>query len=104
ARRNLTLEDARALKALAPSIGWVSPERYLFGDGGAVKNGTKQAYSAVVVGVEEEYQEANNHFVEQGRLVTRGDVATTAKVCVIGPDVVSALYGGKEPLEKTLTV
>jgi hypothetical protein len=25
ARRNLTLEDARALKALAPSIGWVSP-------------------------------------------------------------------------------
>ena len=104
ARRNLTLDDARALKALAPSIGWVSPERYLFGEGGEVKNGRKKAWSAMLAGVEEEYQEANNHFAQEGRFITRGDVATAAKVCVIGPDVVGALYGGREPLGQTLTV
>jgi putative ABC transport system permease protein len=104
ARRNLTLEDARALKALAPSIGWVSPERYLFGEGGEVKSGRKKAWSAMLAGVEEEYQEANNHFAQEGRFITRGDVATAAKICVIGPDVVNALYGGQAPLGKTLTV
>ncbi len=104
ARPNLTLEDARALKRYAPAIAHVSPERYLFGEGGEVRNGKKKAWSAVVAGVEEEYQECNNHFVAAGRFITQGDVATAAKVAVIGEDVVRALYGRAEPLGQTLTI
>ena len=104
ARRNLTIEDAHALKRLAPSIAHVSPERYLFGEGGEVKNGGKKAWSAVLAGVEEEYQECNNHFADRGRFITVGDVLTVARVTVIGLDVARALYGDREPLGQTLTI
>jgi len=58
-RRDLTLEDAAALKRLAPLAAAVSPERY-FGIGVEVKQGRLAANSPLVVGATPDYCAANN--------------------------------------------
>src|SRR5690348_4830063 len=68
-RKNLTYEDAIALKELCPSIAAVSPERYWWsGDGGTpdiVYEG-EVATPDTVAGVTEDYPIANNHFIGEG--------------------------------------
>src|SRR5512138_177159 len=70
-RKDLTLEDALALKSQIPEIRGVSPERYLF-DGTIpnVKYRGHESNAPNVVGAYPDYALANNHFVEQGRFIT----------------------------------
>ena len=87
-RKNLSYEDAMALKELCPSMKAVSPERYWWsgGDQGApdfLYNG-KTGTPDTVAGVTEDYPAANNHFVGEGRFITENDVRHTAPVVVIG--------------------
>ncbi len=99
-RRDLTWDDAMAIKDLAPSIAAVSPERYLF-EGAAelsVRYRGREANTPTVAGVVEDYQLANNHFVARGRFITDADVAHATEVCVIGLDLVEALFPNEEPL------
>jgi len=99
-RRDLTWDDAMAIRDLAPSIAAVSPERYLF-EGAAelsVRYRGREANSPTVAGVVEDYQLANNHFVARGRFITDADVTHGTEVCVIGLDLVEALFPNEEPL------
>ena len=86
ARKNLTYEDAIALKRLVPSMKAVSPERYWFqgNDRGApdVVYRGQIATPDIVVGVTEDYQIANNHYVGDGRFISAGDVHRSAAVTV----------------------
>jgi putative ABC transport system permease protein len=103
-RRDLTWEDAMAIRELAPSIAAVSPERYLF-QGAAeveVRYRDREARSPTVVGVVPDYQLANNHFVEHGRFITDADVRHATDVCVIAPDIVETLFPHEDPLEKNV--
>jgi putative ABC transport system permease protein len=103
-RPNLTWEDAMAIKAQAPSIAAVSPERYLF-QGAAdmtLKYRNHEAQAPTVAGVIEDYPVANNHFVARGRFIGEADVAHATDVCVIGPDIVETLFPGVDPLEKEI--
>lgn len=71
-RKNLTYEDALALKELAPSMLAVSPERYTFaGEGPSldVFFGGDQATPDAVIGTTEDYPIANNHVVGEGRFI-----------------------------------
>ncbi len=45
-----------------------------------------------MAGVVQDYPVANNHFVARGRFITDADVAHATDVCVIGPDLVEALF------------
>jgi putative ABC transport system permease protein len=101
-RRDLTWDDAMAIKALAPSIAAVSPERYLFEANATltVRYRGREAQGPNVVGVVEDYPIANNHFVARGRFVTEADVAHASDVCVIGPDLVESLFPHEDPLGK----
>jgi putative ABC transport system permease protein len=104
-RRDLTWDDAMAIKELAPSIAAVSPERYLF-EGAAqltVRYRGREANSPTVAGVVEDYQLANNHFVARGRFITDADVTHATEVAVIGLDVVEALFPNEEPLGAQVT-
>ncbi len=103
-RRDLTIEDAWALKRLGTLAGAVSPERYLFGGTLTVKAGRREANGPLVVGVAPDYMLANNHFVEDGRFVTDADLKHGAKVAVVGRDVVQALYPFRDPIEQPLTL
>jgi len=105
-RRDLTWDDAMALKTQAPSIAAVSPERYLFRGGADIvlKYRNREAQAPTVAGVTEDYPIANNHFVARGRFVTQADVAHATDVCVIGPDIVESLFPHEDPLEKIIVM
>jgi putative ABC transport system permease protein len=102
-RRDLTLEDARALKRLATLAAAVSPERYIFGVV-TVKAGKEEANSPLVVGVAGDYSVANNHFIQDGRFITDSDVEHARAVAVIGTDVAGALFPHRDPIGETITV
>jgi putative ABC transport system permease protein len=102
-RKDLTLEDALALKKQIPEIRGVSPERYLF-DGTTVnvKYRGHESDGPKVVGAYPDYTLANNHFVEQGRFITESDIEHSAPVAVIGTDLQKALFPRENPIDKVV--
>ena len=101
-RKDLTLEDALALKAQIPEIRAVSPERYLWDTTTTAKFRDREAKDPTVAGVYPDYSLANNHFIEQGRFFTETDLAHSSQVAVIGQDVVKALFPRESPLNQTI--
>ena len=102
-RRDLTIEDALALKRLSRLVAAVSTERYLFA-GVSVRAGREEANSPLVLGANPDYAPANTHFVQDGRFVTDADLKHSARVCVIGTDVADALYPHRDPIDQELTL
>ena len=108
-RKNLTVEDAEALKRLCPSMKAVSPERYWFGGDGRnippmVKYAGLEASPDTVVGVVEDYSEANNHFVSEGRFISDGDHRSGANVTVLGFLVAQTLFPSTDPIGKRVQI
>jgi putative ABC transport system permease protein len=107
-RKNLTYEDAVALKAQCPSMLAVSPERYAYpGENGMnidVHYGGKEGSPDLMAGTTEDYSIANNHFVAEGRFITEGDVRRSAPVIVIGHELATALFPMSDPINKVVTV
>ncbi len=102
-RKDLTLEDALALKAQIPEIRAVSPERYLFdGTVTTAKYRDREAKDPTVAGVYPDYSLANNHFIEEGRFFTEADIEHGSQVAVIGKDVQKALFPNESPINKTV--
>jgi putative ABC transport system permease protein len=102
-RRDLTVEDARALKRLSTLVAAVSQERYIFTNV-TVKAGKEEANSPILLGTNPDYSVANTHFIQDGRFLTDADLAHAARVCVIGVDVADALYPHRDPLGQVLTL
>ncbi|HWW94281.1 MAG TPA: ABC transporter permease [Vicinamibacteria bacterium] len=102
-RRDLTVEDARALKRLSTLVAAVSQERYKFTNV-TVKAGKEEANAPLLLGTNPDYSAANTHFVQDGRFLTDADLTHGARVCVIGVDVADALYPHRDPIGQALTV
>ncbi|HET8646671.1 MAG TPA: ABC transporter permease, partial [Vicinamibacteria bacterium] len=102
-RRDLTYEDALALKRLSKLAAAVSPERYKFG-GVTVRAGEAEANAPLLVGVAPDYSVANTHFVQDGRFFTGADLSHSAPVAVIGTDVADALFPNRDPIDRTITI
>ena len=94
ARKDLTYEDAMALKASIPEMRAVSPERYLWNTDIHVRYRGSETTSPVVVGATPDYSLANNHFVGYGRFLTETDVEHASTVTVLGEDTRQALFFG----------
>jgi putative ABC transport system permease protein len=103
-RRDLTLEDAWALKRLSTLVKAVSPERYQFGNSPIVKAGRREANGALVFGAAPDYCEANVHFVDDGRFLSDADLNHAAKVAVVGPDIVATLWPLQDPIDQQVTI
>ncbi len=107
-RRDLTIEDAKALKELCPLAEAVSQERYLFGPAGAsliVKNSEGQvANGPAFCGTNPDYAPANNSFIKDGRFLVDADILHASHVAVIGPSTAKTLFGARDPIEKTLYI
>jgi len=110
-RKNLTYEDAVALKELCPAMKAVSPERYWFFGGGGGGGGTassppspryqgKVGQPDTIAGVTEDYPAANNKAVSDGRFISDQDVRRAADVIVLGHAVSDALFPMTDPLGK----
>jgi putative ABC transport system permease protein len=106
-RKNLTYEDALALKALCPSMLAVSPERYMFaGDEPSLElvYGGDNATPDMLIGTTEDYPAANNHFVGEGRFLNDNDVRRSAAVTVIGHSIAETLFPRTDPIGKVVTL
>jgi putative ABC transport system permease protein len=103
-RRDLTIDDALALKRLSKLVKAVSQERYLFDGTPVVRAGRNQASGPTIFGTNPDYSEANVHFVQDGRFFTDMDIEHAAHVCVIGPDVADSLYPLQDPIDQDLTI
>ena len=100
-RKDLTLEDAAALKAGIPEARAVAPQRYLWDNTDYhLKYRDNEARSPRVFGIVTDYAAAANRFVTQGRFFTETDVDHAADVMVIGEDIREKLFPREDPLNK----
>jgi putative ABC transport system permease protein len=102
-RRDLTFEDARALKRLSVLVDAVSAERWHFRPP-PVRSGRYEANNPLIVGTNADYAVANTHYVQDGRFLTDADINHATYVCVIGPDVAEALFPHQDPIDQDLTI
>ncbi len=111
-RKNLTYEDALALKELCPSMAAVSPERYWFAGGGPdggrgapdVIYQRQEATPDTMAGVTPDYPAANHHFIGEGRFISEDDVRRSANVVVIGYSIMETLFPRVDPIGKEVTI
>ena len=99
-RKDLTLEDAIALKAHVPEMRAVSPERYLWSTDVHVKYRDSETTTPTSPASTADYSVANNHFVAYGRFITESDFEHASAVAVIGEDVRQALFAHGGPAEQ----
>ena len=102
-RKNLTHDDAEAIRRLCPSVAAVSPERYAYGTE-TVKAEGREANNPVVGGAEADYPIANNHFVGEGRFFTQSEVAHHAKVTVLTPSIAETLFPHRDPMGRPVDI
>jgi len=103
-RRDLTLEDAEALKRLVPAAAAVSPERYNFRSQPRVTAGDREANGPLVFGAAPDYMQANVHWVEDGRFLTDVDLRHAAQVAVIGTDIAESLFPFRDPIGQVIRI
>jgi putative ABC transport system permease protein len=102
-RRNLTLEDAAALRSLLPEA--TIAVLYSFADSLIhVKNGSLDANAPYIVGSDEFYPAATAHTMSRGRCFTETEVAHSALVVVLGGEVQEALFPKQDPIGKDITI
>lgn len=95
----LRLEDAQAIRERIEGLEIVSPQAWRFSMD--LKHEAQQT-QAVVWGVEPNWHDAWNWPAVEGEEIAGDDVATMARVCVIGSSVKRDLFGGKDPIGQTL--
>jgi putative ABC transport system permease protein len=107
-RRDLTIEDAEALKALGTLSKAVSQERYL---NGALSAATtvktvegREGSGPTICGTNPDYAPANNSFVKDGRFLVDADVNHTARTCIIGPELSEALFDKRDPIDREILI
>ena len=97
----LTLDDAEAIRDQIPDLEIVTPQAWQFDVN--LKHEANQIQT-VVWGVEPEWHDAWNWYVSEGEEITDEDVTTISRTCVIGSSVKRDLFGGGNPLGKSLYI
>ena len=101
-RRDLTIDDAEALKRLGTLASAVSQERYLQGAIAAslaVKSlDGQEGNGPTICGTNPDYAPANNAFVKDGRFLADADITHASRTCVVGPELARALFDKKDPI------
>ena len=101
-RKELTLADADAIRREAPSALSVSPLYRKIAE--TVRFEDKQSDTPILIGVTPYYEFTQSSYVGRGRFVTDLDVQERSNVCVLGQDLVKALFPFTDPLDKDLKI
>ncbi len=96
----LTWEDGLAIEREVPGIKEITPVIL----GGEVSKYRERQHNTLVIGVNENWPEVNNHTVDEGRFYGRIDRERRRKVAVIGKKIVDELRLGEQPVGKELYV
>ena len=101
-RKDLTLEDADAIRREAPSVLSVSPIHRKIAE--TVRYADKQSSTPILIGATPYYEFTQSSYVGRGRFITDTDISERSNVCVLGQDLVQALFPYEEPLDKDLKI
>jgi len=98
--RSLKVEDIEAIRREIPSVAMASPSvnarvQIIAGN---------QNWRTSVQGVAEQFPEIRKWSVASGRFFADTDIATAARVAVIGQTIVNNLFPGMEPVGQTIRV
>jgi putative ABC transport system permease protein len=98
ATKSLTVEDAMAIATAVSLISSVAPNV----DGAMQIVYGNQNWATRYRGVSPEYFEIRRWPIYEGTLFTKQDVDHMTNVCLLGRTVVDTLFGGEDPLGKTI--
>ena len=101
-RKELTIEDADAIRAEAPSIVGVSPFFRKIAE--TVQYRGNQSDTPILIGVTPYHEFTVSSYVDRGRYISELDVNRRENVCVLGIDVVKALFTYEDPLDKEIKI
>src|SRR5499427_603738 len=102
-RKELTVEDADAIRREAPSIISVAPFYRKIAE--TVRYKDKQSDTPILIGVTPYHEFTTSSYVDRGRYITDIDVEERNNVCVLGLDLVKALFTNNEdPLDKDIKI
>lgn len=97
-RKDLTYEDALALKEYCPALQYVSPESWTPGTDRKVKFKGVESQNTRYHGCLPEYQFVSNVVIRHGRFFTQAESEHNIPVAVIGYDVYTAIFPGIDPI------
>ena len=101
-RKDLTVEDADAIRHEAPSALSVSPLYRKIAE--TARYADKETNTPLLFGVTPYYEFTQSSYVGRGRFITDLDLEQRANVCVLGVDVARALFPYEEPLDKEMKI
>ena len=95
--------DVLAIEAECPSVKAVTP-RNMNWDGGLILAPDGAESRAGWAGVDATYKTAVDWDLKEGRFITDEDVENAAKICVLGDEVATDLFGDKSPLGQEIKI
>jgi putative ABC transport system permease protein len=100
-RKDLTMDDAEALRE-APSIAGVSPIHRMIA--ATVRYQDKQTDTPILLGVTPYYEFVHSQYVASGRFIGDIDMQDRSNVCVLGVDVMRALFPYENAVDKEIRI
>ncbi|MDE6341293.1 MAG: ABC transporter permease [Muribaculaceae bacterium] len=96
----MTIRDIELIRKLAPAMEYSTEadQRY-----GTAAFGSKTK-AVGVTGIEGDYCKILVPVINEGRFISDSDVASERKVCVLGKDIATSLFGNDSPLGKYVSV
>src|ERR671912_3059536 len=101
-RKDLTMDDAEALRREAPSIAGVSPVHRMIA--ATVRYQDKQTDTPILFGVTPYYEFVHSQYVAAGRFVNDIDMQDRSNVVIIGVDVKQALFPYEDAVDKEVRI
>ena len=101
-RKDLTMDDAEALRREAPSIAGVSPIHRMIAV--TARHQDKQTDTPILLGVTPYYEFVHSQYVARGRFIKDLDMENRDNVCIIGVDVVHALFPYEDAVDKDIRI
>ena len=101
-RKDLTMDDAEALRREAPSIAGVSPIHRMIAV--TVRYQDKQTDTPILLGVTPYYEFVHSQYVANGRFVNDIDIQDRSNVCIVGVDVMRALFPYENAVDKEVRI
>ena len=101
-RKDLTMDDAEALRREAPSVAGVSPIHRMIA--ATMRYQEKQTDTPILFGVTPYYEFVHTQYVAAGRFVNDIDMQDRSNVCIIGVDVKRALFPYEDPVDKEVRI
>jgi putative ABC transport system permease protein len=101
-RKELTIEDAEAIRREATSLVSVSPLHRNISS--TVRYADRQTDTPILIGVTPYYEYTHSSYVGRGRFIGDIDMQERSNVCVLAKDVVNTLFPSEEPLGKEIKI